>query len=557
MAMRKNEHPLILELKDAFIKGKIGRRAFMRRAALLGASMTAISAFLAACGPAPDDDDDNDDVTPPDDDAPVKRGGEVVLQELVERMDHPSRFAWLHSSNQMRHVLEYLTFTGHDNITHPYLLEKWEPSDDLKTWDLHLRRGVTWNNGDDFVADDVVFTMREWLDPDVGSSILGLMSYLGRDNIEKIDDYTVRLHLDSPQIAVPEHMFHYPAHVLNYRTFEGDILDRPVGTGPFELDEFVEKERISFKRREGYWRNGLDDEPLPYLDRVTYIDLDGESAAITAAFEAGRIHLTPGLMEHLALRDHPRAAVDSVPTGTTYVTRMRVDQEPWTDKRVRQALKLCQDRDKILQLAQHGEGTAGQDHHVSPIHPEYFPMDTPEFNPEKARQLLADAGYPDGLDIKMTVMNVPHNVSNAEVLKEGAAEAGIRIEIEPVPSSVYWDQWTELNLGITSWGHRPLAMMGLRLAYTSDADGNPGPWNETKWVDPELEDLLDQADVTIDVEERRELMGKIQDIMVDRGPVGIPYWTNAVVTYDKSLRNINAHPAGYYEYNEVWIDPDA
>jgi peptide/nickel transport system substrate-binding protein len=100
------------------------------------------------------------------------------------------------------------------------LLEKWEANEDVTEWTIYLKQGITFNNGDTLTADDVIFTMNEWLNPDVGSSMLGLISYWGgTQNIEKVDDYTIKLHLDSGNIGVPEHLFHYPAAIL-HRSFE-------------------------------------------------------------------------------------------------------------------------------------------------------------------------------------------------------------------------------------------------------------------------------------------------------------------------------------------------
>jgi peptide/nickel transport system substrate-binding protein len=103
------------------------------------------------------------------------------------------------STNQMRQVAEYLTYTDGDNITHPYLLENWQASDDLKTWTLNLRKGIKHNNGDTFNADDVIFTFNQWLDKDVGSSMKGMLSYLEPASIEKVSAHQVKLHLNNPK----------------------------------------------------------------------------------------------------------------------------------------------------------------------------------------------------------------------------------------------------------------------------------------------------------------------------------------------------------------------
>ncbi len=333
------------------------------RALALGIGMLMLLSWLSVVGLAQSSDME------------VHRGGTLRVSTRVMRVDHPARYSWIAPSNIMRQVLEYLVITDEDNITRPHLLESWSASEDLRTWALYLREGITFNNGDPFTADDVVFSMREWLDPEVGSSTLGLMHYLSPDNIFKVDDYTVILHLDSPQIALPEHLYHYPNQILNHRTFEGDILRAPHGTGPFTLVEYTPGERAVLERREDYWQMGADGQPLPYLDRIVYLDLGEEAAAHIAAFAGGEVDrvdmemVTLAIDIWLGLKDHPRANVIPITTANTLVLRMRVDREPWNDERVRMALKLCQDREKILDLAYYGEGSLGEDHHVSPVHP--------------------------------------------------------------------------------------------------------------------------------------------------------------------------------------------
>lgn len=565
---RKDAHPYIPELKGLYRSGRITRREFLRNATLLGMSAAAASTFVAGCAaPTPEPTEAPateapEATTPPEPtEAPAgpTRGGSLRLASQVQKVTHPAQFSWVSPSNQLRQVAEYLTYTDGDNITHPWLLESWEASDDLLTWTLNLRQDVKFNNGDDFVADDVVFTMNEWLDEDVGSSILGLMgAYLSAENIEKVDDYTVKLHLDRAEIAVPEHLFHYPGLVLNHRTFEGDFIKAPHGTGPYTLEEYSEGERVLLKRREDYYREGADGEPLPYLDEMEFIDMGSETSAWIAAIQAGEVDFLDlgdigGTDVYLALKDVEGLVVTGFPTAQTRVLRMRVDLDPWTDENVRNALKLCQNKEKILNLAYFSEGVLGPDCHVCPVHPEYCEKPIPEYNPEKARQLLADAGYPDGLDVELAVGSGWGDVvSYAEILKEDAAPAGLNITLNTMPNSQYWEQWTEVALGITPWTHRPLGTMVLNLGYIGDEEGNPVSWNETRWVDEEFEELLSEANGTLDVEKRREIFCDLEQIMIDRGPIGIPYWRNIFYVYSEDLRDVPGHPTYYMHFHEVW-----
>jgi peptide/nickel transport system substrate-binding protein len=484
----------------------------------------------------------------------------MKISAPVHKVTHPAQFSWIGPSNQIRQVAEFLTFTDAKNITHPYLLKNWEASDDLVTWTLNLRQGIFFNNGDEFTSNDVVFTMNQWLNKDVGSSMLGLMkSYLEPSGIEKTGKYQLKLHLKRPEIAIPEHLFHYPAFILNSRTFEGDFIKAPHGTGPFTIDLFREGERCVLKRRDNYWKKGNDGQPRPYLDSVQFIDMGAELEAQIAAIQSGEIDSLdmsdlPGPQVYMALKDNPEVKVMGIASNSCRPLRMRVDINPWDDNRVRQAIKLCQHREKILNLAYYGEGLIGQDIHVSPNHPEYCSIETPKYNPEKAKQLLKEAGYPDGLEVDLNVGSGWNEIVRyAEILKEDAKPAGFKINIKTMPNSQYWEKWTEVGLGVTPWAHRPLGTMVLNLAYTADSEGNPVPWNETNWHDQEFSQLLGEANGTLDVEKRRKIFCKLEKIQQERGPVGIPYWINFWMVSRKQVENFKAHPTGYMYLDDVWF----
>jgi len=452
----------------------------------------------------------------------------------------------------VRHVAEYLTETGPDNITRPYLLDKWEASDDVKTWTLYLRKDVKFNNGDPFNADDVMFNFEQWLNPDVGSSMISQLSYLrGMQDVERVDDYTIRLHLQDANIGVPEHLFHYPANIV-HRSFEGDFIKQPIGTGPFTLDEYTEAERAVLKRRNDYYRKGEDGDLLPYLDEIIYVSMSKDAAV--AAVQSGQVDATyqPRASDWMALKDMPNMQVLVAPTAVTSVLRMRVDVDPWTDVRVRNALKMSQDREKILQLGYYGQGDLGIDAHIAPVHPEYCKKPIPKYDPEQAKALLAEAGHPNGIKVTLATKNDLEEPEVAAALKEQAAVSGIDITLDITEPGGYWDRWTEVDLGLTSWTHRPLGTQTLRLGYTSDANGVPGEWNETRWVDKEFEGLLSEAEATLDVEARTQIMCKIEDIFWERGPIGIAYWKSVWNIVPKTFKNIAAHPTEYDLLTDVW-----
>ena len=545
---KETMHPAIPDLKVDLENGRLTRRDFLRYATLLGMSAAAASQMIGLTWPSR-----ALAMTP-------KRGGVLKIAGQVHKITHPAQFSWVAPTQVARQVGEYLTFTDGNNISHPYLLKSWQASDDLKTWTLNLRQGVKWNNGDTFTADDVIFTFQQWMDKDVGSSMLGLVGkYLDLSGVEKVDQYTVKLHLKLPEIALPEHLFHYPAIVLNHKAFEGDFIKKPVGTGPYTLETYLPGERAVVKRRKDYWRKGADGEMLPYMDGMEFIDMGTEMAPQIAALKAGEVDMidlgdVAGVDVFQAVRNDPNVQVIPVTSASTRVLRMRVDLKPWDDNRVRTALKICQHHEKLLSLVYFNEGLQGQDFHVYQLHPEYCEKPIPKYDPARAKQLLKEAGYPKGIDVNLAAGTWPDVVRYAEVLKQDAAAGGFRINIQTMPTSQYWEKWTEVDLGITPWMHRPIGTMVLNLAYINDDEGKPVPWNETRWSDPEFSKLLSEANGILNVDERRKVFCKLEDIQQERGSIGIPYWRNAWYVTTKKLKNVQGVPSLYITFNEAWLE---
>jgi peptide/nickel transport system substrate-binding protein len=545
----KYPHPYIPKLVEQLGKGAIGRRDFLRRSVLLG--LSAGAAYSLAGLPAPTN------AAPA---AELPKGGALRIGMRCMEIKDPHLADFAERSNVIRQVCEYLTFTDRNNITHPYLLEKWDVSEDLKTWTLHLRKDVKWRKGRPLTADDVVWNLKRVCDPAIGSSMLGLFtgylvqsyetgekdekgnaktsSKLWSDNaIEKVDDHTVRLNAYAPQIAVAEHLFHYPMFILDPEE-KGVFGAGANGTGPFELTEFMVNKNAKYKARKDYWGDG------PYLDTFEFVDLGDSPGAGIAAMASKQVD---GLSEAdavqiNAMQRFAHVAVYKVDTTQTVVARMHPDVEQFKDKRVRQAMRYAIDRTKVIQTSLLGAGAPAEDHHVSPTHPEYAALPKYSKDVEKAKKLLADAGYPNGFAIDMVTRPDPiWELNTAQVMAQQFKDIGVTVNLKPLPSAQYWEVWTQAPFSLTAWGHRPLAVMTLSLAYRSNA-----AWNESHYSNPELDTLLAQAEGILDPKERSKVMAKIEAIMQDDGPIVQPFWRVFSTVMDKKVQNFELHPSQYF-----------
>jgi peptide/nickel transport system substrate-binding protein len=531
-------HQAVPSLCGDLACGTIGRRDFLRTLSWLGVSAGSAArcaAGLLGSGVA----------TARADDSP-RSGGSLRFACQILEMTDPATSSWVEASVVFRNALEYLTLVDADNVTHPYLAESWTPSDDLKTWDFTLRPGVTWSNGDDFTAEDVAFTINRWIAPDSKSS--NKTSFAAVNKVEIVGPLAIRLHLDRAILAIPEMLYASNCPILHRKFDEmgADWPANPIGTGPYDLTDFDIGQQAVFRRRAHYWGEA------PYLDEIRFLDMGTSTTAQLAALAAGQVDALYriGVSDLELVKRLPNVQLLTGQAAQTAVMRMQIDQKPFDDIRVRKAVLLSADHQQMLKLGYRGHGTLAGDYHVAPVQPDYFPLPALERNVAQAKALLADAGYPDGIDLTLVVGNTQgvweQNV--AEILQQNCAEAGIRIQLNVVPATEYWPVWNKVPFGLTYWAHRPLAVQTLDLAYRSNA-----AWNETHLADPEFDKALDAAMAIIDVKKRGAAMASVERILQDRAVIVQPFWLDKFTAISPKLHGYQQHPSDYFNLYKAWL----
>jgi len=543
------EHSHIDTLKRQLAENRIGRREFLRLATLLGLAVPLAYGFIGGrdmAGFAR---------------AAMPRGGQLRIGMAVQDVSSPHSYQWW-EHNIARNVCEYLTKTGPNNITRPYLLDTWSVSGDLRTWTLSLRTGVTWRSGRELTADDVIWNIRHLLDEKTNSSVLGLMrNYMLTETteggqrrtrlwdanaIERVDSHTVRLNCRVPELAVPEHLFHYPFLILDPE--EGNRFGPGSnGTGAFELVEHETGKRSLLVARPDYWGEG------PYVESIEFIDLGDDPAAAVAALAEGRIdglHYADTVQLD-ALKLLPNLRLYSIPTADTAVIRGKVTQPPFDNPAVRKAMRLAIDPGMTQRIILDELGLPAEHHHVCPIHPDYAELPAMTRDVAAAKSLLAQAGYPDGIDLGAIDCSAAPSweFDAVQAMVEQWKAAGIRCKVNLMPASEYWKIWDKTRFGFTSWAHRPLGIMTLSLAYRSGV-----PWNESEYANPEFDRLLDQAGSLLDTDRRRMVMAEIQKLMQEDGPIVQPLWRSVATVMDKRIKGFQMHPSRYIFGNELAIE---
>ena len=416
-------------------------------------------------------------------------------------------------------VYDYLVDIDGDNNIVPRLATEWAVSDDGLTYTLTLAEGVTFHDGSPLTPADVVWTFDRLRDPANALPTADLYANLASVAAEGDSAVVFTLSATNP-------FFLYDLsdnHALVVKAEAADLGTAFNGTGPFRVVEYSPENRMTLEANPDYFVPGK-----PGAASLELIFFPDQAAAVDA-LRGGQVDVTLRMPTPLfqALQQEQGIATQQVATNGFDLVRLRSDREPGSLPQVVQAFKLATDREAIFDTVTLGLGAIGRDSPIGPLFTAYYSEDTPipERDPEQARALLAEAGFPDGLSLDFHVPDSGDRPDLAVVLKEQWAEAGINVNVIVEPESVYYGEngWLEVDLGITGWASRPVPQFYLDVMLVTDA-----VWNESHFSDPEFDELAQLAGTTLDEAERTRAYGEIQRILIERGPIIIPYFFAAL-----------------------------
>ncbi len=514
---------------------KLTRIRLFRAACLLAVAMTAL-ALAAACG----------------DDEPTSGSGEGKYGGTLK--------ATLFADNTTLDPIYttsttdiFITINTYDNLVliqpdlslKPMLATSWAANADLTSWTFELREGVKFHHGKDFKAEDVVHSFNRMLDPVLDSPVRPTMEII--DEITVIDDYTVRFDLVSPSAFFADTLSEYQARMTPSDIDPERMVLEEFGTGPFKIKEHLPGERTVLVKNEDYWEEGR-----PYLDEVQLL-LIPEPETRAEALKSGDVDM-------IFLMQHQSAPGVEANEGTTVLQTatagylnlaMDIRVPPFDNKLVRKAIQAATDRELIRQAALLGNGSIAYDHPIPPNDPHFSSeCAPPDYDIELAKSLLAEAGHPDGIDITLHTSTAGTGmVEMAVAFQEGAAAAGINVDIQQRPEDAYWaDVWLQEAFVTVFWNGRP-PDLALSIVYLSDAS-----WNESKYMNPEFDALVAQARGQAELADRQETYGKIQCILVDDVPRIIPVFQPSINGVRDDVRGGEPHPRNWQPVSEIWLD---
>jgi peptide/nickel transport system substrate-binding protein len=544
-----------VDVVDAFVNGRITRRQFINRAAVLGISLSSISAIIAACGggtaspsqssaaggSAPASAGGGASASAGGSSAAPQTGGTIRVAAQRPKVLDPVLMVDLASYGLAAQCFEFLcTLNKQATDIAPGLAEKWTPNNDNTVWTFNLRKGVKWQDGSDFTADDVVETMKRL----VAAANSGLKGVIDDKSTVATDPNTVTFNLLSANGNFPYLVSVFNAQSLitpkGYAT--GTTLDKqPNGTGPWKLTQYDISSGATFVRNEAWWG---DKTPL---DGSQYVFFD-KTAEMVTAYQGGQIDAIVqfDVLTGAGLFSDPNFTTVETPTTNHRQIWMHCDSGQFADKKVRQAVALTFDRDAMIQQLFKGKALLANDHVIAPFYP-YFDSSVAQRKRDvaMAKQLLSDAGK-SSLTATLQYGNLNEIPDLAVLIKSQAAEAGINITPAGQDNGQFYDaQWCNTSkpttppcagnaeFGIVDYGHRATPDVFLNSAFKTG-----GIWNSSHYSSSDFDAAFKEFQSAVGVDAQKAACAKIEKIMNDDVPAGIPYFYNYLSGNSKKFTGV-------------------
>jgi peptide/nickel transport system substrate-binding protein len=447
------------------------------------------------------------------------------------------------------------------DIIIPGLAEKWEIADDNLSVTFYLKKGVKFHDGTDFNADAVVFSFGRQHYEDHPYHDMGNWNYWYSNDLDtivkdivKVDDYTVQVTLNEVTATLLLNFTGYFGYIVSPTAVEkygkDEYRKNPVGTGPFKFVEWVKDDRIVFERFDGYW-----DKPA-LLDRII-MKIIPEPTARYLALKKGEVDLIddPALENIPEILADPNLKAVKVPPSNIAYAAIQVEHPPLDNVKVRQAINYAINVDDILSVA-FGDSGVKNSLPLPPTCPGRNESIKPyEYNPAKAKQLLAEAGFPDGFETTLWAMNtsrpyMPQPMKVVEIMQDQLSKVGIKAEIITYDTGTYWDKIDagEFDIAVMGWTDPGDPDIFLGTLLTDNV------LNSARWVNEKFISLVEQGRASMNMDDRVKYYYEAQQIWHDEAP-WVMLGSNAVYQpMKKSVNDFVVYPQGQKRAKWAWIE---
>lgn len=411
------------------------------------------------------------------------------------------------ASSARIYALVYDTLTKLDENLNliPHLAEKWETSDDGKTITVTLAGGVKFHNGKDLTAEDVKYSFERILNPDTGSVAKSYFASL--ESVEVKDPATVVFHLKHPDAAFMANTSSATTAIVPVGA--GDLTTETAGSGPYMLEKYESGQYVLMRKNPNYFK-----PELGKFETIKFQIMKDEAERL-AAIRAGKVDISSVSADSATLLKKSQGVeVKSYQSLEYSYLGINVKKKPFDDPRVRQAISYAVDRNQIVQTVWKGEAELTGP--IAPaakgwaVDPARYDSYTP--NLEKAKALLAEAGYPNGFETQIdTAATYPDMIETAQVIQQQLLGIGINAKINQLEWGNYIDVWKSKDMTLMVGRNTSGVDADRSMRFFFHSEGSANVWN---YANPAYDELVEKALVTVDENERRKLYEQAQIMLV-------------------------------------------
>jgi peptide/nickel transport system substrate-binding protein len=425
----------------------------------------------------------------------------------------------------------------------PMLAEKWEVSDDKKTYTFKLRQGVKFHDGTDFNAEAVKFNFER----NMAKDSVRRNELKAVDKVTVVDPYTVKVELKHPFAPFLTVLTDRAGMMVSPEAVKKagkDFLNKPVGTGPFIFKQRVKGSTITLEKNPNYWRKGL-----PKLDKVVYKIIPDENVALMN-LKSGDVDITNRFppKEIANVKNDPKITVINEESFGYLGFFLNTSKPPFNQKELRQAVDLLIDREAIVNVALSGIATPGH----SPFSSKHFAYgDSDKFEkPDvaKAKDLLEKAGKANGFSFTLKIGTTPLNQQVGQMIQNMLKPAGINVKLEKVEFGTLLEQSDKGNMEATllGWSGRPDPDQNIYDFFVTD-----GAQNDSRFSNPEVDKLLNAARAEMDEGKRKAMYDEVMKILHEEVPYIYLYHEHNVFGISKSVQGFEYVPDGLIRTAEL------